>query len=320
MILKNKLNSKWILVLISTASLVFFQSCMVQRPSVTDAAALVVGFLHSASIENCNQCHEKNRPLPVGSVIHGNNKDCMGCHVPGTTWATVNNGHSPIATSCNTCHSAERPASTTKASIGLSLPNHFGTNDCFLCHVVKGQTALPWKPFNHKNAIGGKGGRDAAGTMVVGCNSCHEQNRPATVAGGGAHEPTLDCVSCHYTPDAAVNPLPGWLPAIISHTPAPASCLACHTSDKPAGTVPNKYNGFDHNSQWGTECRTCHLANVGTSWSGGYFDHGPGGSVVKTVTCSPCHDQRQHKSGQLCSNCHSPSYPTGGGGGRWDEP
>lgn len=228
--------------------------------------------------------------------------------------------HSASITSCNSCHSSERPSNFSNANIGLNVANHFGTNDCYYCHLVKGQTTLPWKPFNHKNAASNKVGRNSAGQISVDCKVCHEQNRPALVAGGGAHEPTADCVSCHNIPNIDVDPLPGWLPAIMSHTPVPASCLACHTSDKPAGTVPNLRDGFDHNARWGTECKTCHLANIGTRWSGGYFDHGPNGSVVKTVTCSPCHDQKEHKSGQLCSQCHSPSYPTGGAGGAWDEP
>ena len=236
-------------------------------------------------------------------------------------WALqVGYQHDAALTSCDACHNTFRPTSCNVTSIALANSDHFKAQDCFICHVNPNSNAYSWKNFNHKNYFGDKVGKDSTGRVVLDCTACHEQNRPATTAGGGAHDAVGNCGACHVVPDATVNKLPGWLPALVSHTPTPTSCLACHAQDKPIGVVPNRVNGFDHAAMWGTECKSCHMANAGTSWSGGYFDHGPNGSVVKSVTCSPCHDDRQHESGQLCSRCHSPVYPTGGAAGWWDNP
>ncbi|MGZ3690348.1 MAG: hypothetical protein ACXVAX_02520 [Pseudobdellovibrio sp.] len=229
--------------------------------------------------------------------------------------------HVQGVTSCAGCHESTRPTYLTKTSINLSLSSHFTGNDCYLCHTYAN---LSWTPFVHQNADGKKAGTDSTAATVVDCNTCHIQNRPATISTGAAHVTTGSCGSCHTIPNASVNPLPGWkIGAGTSsdpHTPVPASCVACHSADKPTTTVPSLADGFDHNARWGADCKTCHTKNIGVSFNPGYFDHGSNGSIVKAVTCSPCHDQKHHYSGRLCSQCHNPTYPTAGSAGAWDKP
>jgi hypothetical protein len=106
-------------------------------------------------------------------------------------------------------------------------------------------------------------------------------------------------------------------------------CYACHgqasnfTSWALADRVPNSttppvltakrefQDGFDHAARYGTECASCHTnvpANVGTSWKAPFFNH-MNNNATSLGTCSPCHDTRQHHAGELCTRCHTISWP-----------
>jgi len=114
------------------------------------------------------------------------------------------------------------------------------------------------------------------------CSVCHESKRPApslnsqgtTVPHGGGN----DCVLCHQAGGAWINLIPG---AAFSHQPVPTSCSSCHQAVMPL-TVVQRMN---HQIPNLPDCKECHLANIGTSWSGGSFTH----SQTLTGTCMECH-------------------------------
>ena len=149
-----------------------------------------------------------------------------------------------------------------------------------------------------------------------------------------------DCVACHgsaaqtsgwasWNAETKANGSNTALSAKgVFHTnvsTAPASCVSCHSNEKPTTTVPNTADGFTHATSYGTECATCHIvtANVGSTWTSGFFGH-LNNSPKALGTCSPCHDSKHHNAGMLCTGCHSPTYPsastTGSFGGKWDKP
>jgi hypothetical protein len=108
------------------AGALLWQSCAIERPGVGSEDYDHPRFVHAevtATRENCNDCHEKDRPTPE----HGSKKDCIGCHTPSDTKAgflpATPFTHSPPPESCYPCHKRERPA-----------PPHPAEGDCFNCH------------------------------------------------------------------------------------------------------------------------------------------------------------------------------------------
>jgi hypothetical protein len=179
-----------------------------------------------------------------------------------------------------------------------------GMADCATCHVaVVANLGIKWAGgvYNHK---------DASNVNVATCLPCHTGQRPVgsvgTPAFDHANGGTGDCVSCHTQLGVT------WSGGTYNHSPAPTSCLGCHSAKMPSAATVTPSGAtrdqFYHSATYvGTgECVSCHTsvaANLGVRWSGGFFGHSP-----KPSACSTCHEGNRpggHHTGQDCVSCHS---------------
>ncbi len=286
----------------------------------------------NTNVATCTPCHDKQRPVglignPPYDHANGGTGDCVSCHKNiGTVWSGGQFSHTPTPTSCNTCHLSARPSAATLLPVGAKADQYQhatqfnGLGDCVGCHIrATANIGVRWSggSYNHLSNTG---------ATVTSCSPCHDSQRPIGPVGtppfDHASGGTGDCATCHK---AVGTTFKG---GMIAHTPVPASCVTCHASQKPAGTVPNTRDGFNHLAAYGTECKTCHTvvtANIGVRWSGGFFNH-LNNNAAALGTCSPCHDTREHKAGQLCTSCHkNVKYPIpanttkGYSGGSWGD-
>lgn len=171
-----------------------FNNCGISRPSVEDSSYASVGYNHTGAEVSCANCHASERPPVLNSVLHGNNADCVACHLtpvsdPAMQFATMQNtyAHTTGLASCVNCHAPNRPAPVA----GFT---HYNNNDCAMCH----------NPGTNNNTDGLTQAQVESAflsayaythpTGQMECRSCHEKNRPDPT-----HNPGLDCVSCHHT-------------------------------------------------------------------------------------------------------------------------
>jgi nitrate/TMAO reductase-like tetraheme cytochrome c subunit len=204
--------------------------------------------------------------------------DCSACHVPPTKssaalWATNTPFHDSMPlepTSCIDCHANTRPGVIDSTDAGLPLNvkiDHGGPvwlGDCAPCHAA-GFSSWRGGRF-HLN------GQPAPAT----CLPCHALERPTSgatpnppfdfaVDGGVPHGDAQDCVLCHSNTAT-------WEGGGFSHgpaTPADSTCVACHSTQRPATVV----SGFDHSKDGTGDCFGCHQATAQhaqlSDWAGG---------------------------------------------------
>lgn len=241
-----------------------FQNCGITKPQVEDSSVLASSFPHTGVEVSCSVCHEPSRPtadvrLPLNFQVAINESPSQFVH---------------------------------KEEFG-------GRGDCVSCHTEdRAFSGVTWSGgyFDHTMAAGGK---------VTACADCHKvptANPTTTPAIAFNHSlVTTDCAGCHSK--AGIS----WAQAKTHPHAATDVCLTCHTGDRPAATTlkPDKVTGtpyknlFVHTSQFvlGKDCNACHiknLANLGTSWKGGYFDHkdASGANVSSCLTCHTSGEDR----------------------------
>jgi nitrate/TMAO reductase-like tetraheme cytochrome c subunit len=302
-------------------------------------------FSHTNFMNSCIACHETKRPAPLALVAHGGGADCAGCHRP-PSWGF---SHTPSPVSCVSCHETKRPAISThlnSASVAVTTNSHYSGQDCVSCHTpVAGAFPVAWT-FKHTPTQAScvachEIKRPAAPHVTTGdcvschkittwitafshtpiptsCVSCHETKRPGTsvhldVNGAAvttqSHYTTQDCVKCHLPATGTVLPS-AWS---FKHTPAQASCAACHEIKRPV--APHAATG---------DCVSCHTT---ANWVATVaFNHNP-----TPASCVSCHETKRpttsthlnvlgvtltsnsHYTGQDCASCHKPAtgtYPT----------
>lgn len=244
--------------------------------------------------QNCSQCHERHRPAPLNGRAHGDGKDCLGCHKPGTNWKdALGFSHAPLPSSCATCHETDRPAQT-QLPIPAAAPvaGHFGTQDCISCHLTQRVSGVKFQ-FSHQGATG---------ATVTTCLPCHEARRKTP-----DHYPGQDCASCH------TDPAKSWLAS--SGTPHPGnnpplnSCSSCHQKDRPAVAKYPPPGSATVSGHYGTEdCFSCHDPKT-ASLLKFVFNHAANGKA--RASCLPCHESKRpslnHYPGQDCATCHTDS-------------
>jgi hypothetical protein len=157
------------------------------------------------------------------------------------------------------------------------------------------------------------------GSTPNNCIACHINERPVGAVGTPAFDHanggTGDCKACHTV---AANIGKTWAGGQFSHTGI-TSCKSCHANRVPTGTVPNTRVGFNHDPKYGTECASCHTvvpANVGTSWTKGFFGH-LNNQAAAIGACTPCHDSYEHKAKTNCANCHGITWPKANANGSY---
>lgn len=314
------------------------------------AARTSLGVFHSiygSTPKTCQNCHANERPQsPAGATLFDHKingaGDCVSCHTTvaaniGKTWAQGSFSHSPAPVTCASCHISDPTYTSIKNTITKQM-NHqvSGLPDCAQCHSASAISSSFTSWAVPSTANGTSTDRASLGVFhtnftssFTSCQTCHSNERPTALVGTTSFNHSTngagDCLSCHSS--VAANIGKTWKGGKFSHVGV-TTCISCHANRVPSGTVPNTQNGFTHATNFGTECSTCHSvvpANVGVTWSKGYFGHA--GNSVSGVgnTCSPCHDTKKHFAGQLCTTCHATSkglkWPTpsssGNFGGEW---
>jgi hypothetical protein len=138
------------------------------------------------------------------------------------------------------------------------------------------------------------------------CYSCHKVDDPH----GGQYG--TNCGNCHTTS--------GWLPATFDHNLSSykltgahvnVNCSNCHVNNVYKGTPSDCYSchkGDDqHNSQYGTNCGSCHTTS---NWSSATFDHNLASFKLTgahaNASCSQCHSSGVYKGLSTdCVSCHA---------------
>lgn len=220
-------------------------------------------------------------------------QDCATCHrtpdaVFATTWGVVSEDggrprfHAPLTaagqaqpTSCLDCHANTRPTvplTSMNAAVvaGMTFDHGAGNalDDCAGCHA----STSTWVggTFHHAGA-----------PAPTSCLPCHQQERPTSTTGwqsttytrspfdygtnaqGVTHGGGEDCAVCHAGSTST------WVGGHFPHgvgTLATTTCIACHTTQRPAMVV----SGFDHSLNGTGDCRACHQATVR---AGRYVDY-----------------------------------------------
>lgn len=214
------------------------------------------------TINTCRTCHEpplaKPSTTPAIAFDHSGigAQDCASCHhKPGTTWADGSGAHSHLVTDqCTNCHIGIRPdANTWKPDriVGSAYKNLFAHT----VDQVGTQTSF------------------AAGAADR-CTECHTKtvaNLGVSWKGGGYNHKNYDgsnvttCLGCHSIGDDRPS----------------------DTVSVPSGPINNVYvhNGTNNGL---SDCKSCHTANIGSSWSSGAFDH-KNSTGTQVTTCLSCH-------------------------------
>ncbi len=136
--------------------------------------------------------------------------------------------------------------------------------------------AVARKPFDHTS-------------YLTNCAYCHASVRPV-LTGDIKHGEGQSCEKCH-TYDITRR----WKSTVVgfSHTPTPASCLACHSTKRPA--PPHDAAG---------DCVTCHSNPDWAVLKAGAFNHSP-----EPASCVGCHESKRpvapHDVAGDCVSCHS---------------
>lgn len=260
----------------------------------------------------------------ISTALLYNNCGMVRTPTAGTVSAS-SFSHDGITNSCAACHATGAPFAAFPAAGHQDI----GLQDCSSCH-----NTTTWVGSNSPHFFGAP--------VPTTCISCHTSRRPSGTVGtvslvnnitptGGLFDHATnggqgDCVDCHTSVPTNVGVT--WAGGSFSHSPMPATCSGCHSASQvPTGTTPNRVDGFTHAANFGTECASCHkvvTANVGASWSKGFFNHA-NNNPNTLGTCSPCHDSRFHHAGQFCVDCHNTVvYPSANGsgnyGGSWGSP
>jgi hypothetical protein len=244
-----------------------------------DAVAWAAGSPTAAPLvqEDCATCHTaptEANPATWASGVNGSS--------PAKYHSSLQAAGRPQPASCIDCHANSRPVAkltSANASLPASLEyDHQQTaamGDCGPCHSAA--AAAQWTSWT-------KGRFHLAGSGTPStCLPCHEAERPKTIdswqdptfasppfdyvgtPGSGAkkfnHGNSLDCVGCHAGPGSggAWEGTQTWIGGFYDHAAQkPASCLPCHTSQRPAQLV----GSFDHQIAGTGECLGCHRATV----------------------------------------------------------
>jgi Class III cytochrome C family len=285
----------------------------------TSTAQSSKGVFHTnvAGLATCQACHANERPTTtINGFSHATSGtgDCVTCHTnPGLSWAGGLFSHSPTPATCTSCHTND----TVYTSIAGTVKNemlHTAVTlpDCATCHSAKA-AASSWANWSVESitngtttALGSKGAFHANVSSVTTCQGCHTNERPATVVGGFSHATngTGDCVSCH------ANPGLSWAGGIFNHSPTPATCASCHTSDTVytaiSTTVKNQMN---HSSVALPDCATCHSAKAAaSSWANWSVESVANGTTTALGTQGSFHANVAAPA--TCQGCHTNERPT----------
>lgn len=212
-------------------------------------------FEHWTHIDNanneCTDCHGTNGELPVAA-------QCRECHVQAETLSSASvvhggdfrNRHASAAAAapehCGTCHlraeclDCHRPGAAT-GSPGYHAANfltehptaaytrsiscgdcHNMRSFCAACHERAGLTSSGGIGSSFHNAEPGfiAGHGQAARQSLESCVACHAEN---------------DCLRCHSTFTARVNPHGPGFDAERMRAKNPSMCAACHGANIPGG-------------------------------------------------------------------------------------
>lgn len=198
---------------------------------------------------------------------------------PGSSFANAKFVHTGAEASCTACHEKDRPSPVV---VNGTTTLHGSGGDCVSCHIAGG----PWV-----TATGGYSHTPAPAS----CAGCHSDKIPVGPVSQNNSPDRMDhsipglpdCKQCH-----TVNLGISWGGGVYGHNPAPASCNLCHLDKKPAGLVPaTGPNRMSHALSGLPDCKSCHTANLYSSWQGGVYNHSPSPST--------------------CILCHSPDKPSG---------
>ena len=176
--------------------------------------------------------------------------NCDSCHGRGAFKGTP--------TQCAGCHDGS-------TAVGKGR-DHFPTNaPCETCHTERGASFEVVSGFDHAG-------------ITTGCNSCHQQDKPAN------HLPTpsnAECVLCHSTPPFSFDSAPAF-----NHTNVSGMrCDGCHSGNFANFGAIGKTT--DHRSTpSGMDCNACHMTSSFSDLgvSGSAFDH-----TNITTGCNTCH-------------------------------
>jgi hypothetical protein len=285
-------------------------------------------------ISNCTTCHVGG--IYTGGVFHtsltaaslAQPKACNDCHNSSVLPVGFVGPAVPAPFSARSPSSNEMRHEAvvwSKNNLGnfVTTPTKLIGNDCILCHSAP--TAVPTGGNNGWNAALYHSSLSAASlTQPSSCLDCHANSRTI-----GSNTGTLtafdhstnangvgDCVSCHTSHTT-------WVGGVFHQNglPAPSTCNACHSSQRPNGTQiigsgGGSFNFVGYNSGvlpfdtssaqnasgyhgGARDCNSCHtpaLFNLMSNWSGGNFNHAAAYSAGQLTSCQDCHTSQRPTS------------------------
>ncbi len=230
---------------------------------------------------SCGGCH-----LGATSIeeMQSAPSDCVACHSQDDTH------EGQFAEDCAACHSTEtwQEATVDHDRTAFPLVGQHQEAECLACHVDAQWSGIP---------------SDCAG--------CHTDD--------DVHKGKLgtDCVACHSAQswkdvrtDGFDHDLTGY-PLTGKHVDIPA-CESCHGGgqfvDTPTQCVACHREDDAHNTQYGTDCETCHRTS---GWKDASFDHNRTSfrltGAHESVRCESCHTNGEYAGTPAsCVACHAP--------------
>ncbi len=260
----------------------------------------------------CATCHNGVQARGKPTTHMSTRASCDSCHrMVAANWVLASSGynHSGVVPgTCATCHG--------RNATGIPASHKGGVNPtvaCDSCHQTNG-----WRPATMNHTV----------VTATPCATCHNNTLARGIPAGhrGGLTPGA-CNTCHTTT--------AWVPATFSHTGVtPGTCTTCHNGSAATG-LPGSHKGgtnpgiscdschrttgwrpatMNHTVVTATPCATCHNGTLATGKSGSHF--------VTTQACNRCHTNttawspvtaythttpyyRAHRSGVLCSACHT---------------
>jgi hypothetical protein len=241
---------------------------------------------------------------------------CANCHSSNALPGTGVTGISPLTKAMHSKH-----ATVSDPASGAKLDDSNNRTACYLCH-----------PGSVTKCLRGAMGKatDAAGNMLMGCQSCHGKMSAVGSATriGWLQEPA--CQSCHHDGkretnalDASGNPLIWSDTRFASNAATPAAgfslyrfskghgnlqCEACHGAthaEYPSSHVNDNVLAMDTQGHAGTiaECSSCHSSVPNTLSGGPHGMHTTGSAWV-----SSHQNQAKSAGSQACTYCHGTNF------------
>ncbi len=262
-----------------------FQNCDVKQPKVENVSMMSVLYTHPSPIISCQSCHEKDRPISVGTMSHPAKSD--------SSIYTLN-GSDPM--DCVKCHDGAQKTGSWK-SISLISDYHTNATSCSSCHDSGGNADRTSSFFNP----GALADASMSGVLLGG-------GHPGTAIITGK-----DCFSCHTQPltSARTTLVKDWLQGLKIETgihSISTNCKDCHDTGKQfdrslvmstAAPVVSPFASGGHIVSTSYSCQSCHASGAKASaWSDpAYLKITSFHSTVSS--CIGCHDSGARKDRTL---------------------